>query len=183
MNMVVATQLSEQEILALPDEPGKRELLDGELIAMPPADQDHNDIIKRLFKQLDATSHGSRVFFEAGFKLRTGRWLQPDISVIWPDQPRGRWFERAPMIAIEVISSGNSDEEIDRKVLAFLDDGAAEVWIVRPRTESLTVYRNETVGGKTRGVSVRYSDAYTPAKELLGENVAIDIQKVIHGQQ
>jgi hypothetical protein len=42
------------------------------------------------------------------------------------------------------VSRGNTDEEIDQKVDAYLADGAGEVWIVRPKTTSMTVFREDS---------------------------------------
>jgi Uma2 family endonuclease len=36
---------------------------------------------------------------------------------------------RAPEICVEVLSPGNSDEEISEKIALYLDAGATEVWI------------------------------------------------------
>ena len=44
------------------------------------------------------------------------------------------------MIAIEVESPGNTAEELDRKVVAYLQNGAGEVWVVYPRTNSMLVH-------------------------------------------
>ena len=85
----------------------------------------------------------ARVWHEEGYRLKRG-WLQPDVSVTWPDQLAGEWLEGSPMIAIEIASRGNSDEEIDRKVEAYLAEGAAEVWIVRPKAASMTVFHKDS---------------------------------------
>lgn len=171
MAMSVVTKLTDEEFLALPDEPGKQELLDGELITLPPPAVDHNDIGMRLFELLRTVFPSSRVRHLDGYKLRSGRWLTPDISVIWPDQPRGKWFEGSPMLAIEVASPANTDEEIDRKVQAYLEDGAAEVGIVRPATSSMTVFKHGDPA------SVRYTGVhrYEPA------SLEVNIQELIHG--
>jgi Uma2 family endonuclease len=141
--MSVATRLTDEQFLSLPDEPGKQELLDGELISLPPAKLIHGIIARRFFELLRTALDESRVWSEMGYRLGRG-WLQPDVSVIWPDQPQGEWYEGSPMIAIEIASRGNTDEEIDRKVEAYLANGAAEVWIVRPKTVSMTVFRQDS---------------------------------------
>ncbi len=102
--MEAATKLTDEEFLSLPDEPGKQELLDGELISVPPPEEQHNEIGLRFFDLLRTVFHSSRVRHESGYKLRSGRWLQPDVSVTWPNQKRGRCFEGSPMLAIEIVS-------------------------------------------------------------------------------
>ena len=48
----VATLITFEQFEQLPDKPGKRELLRGELIEFPPADQDHNDTSRAIFLAL-----------------------------------------------------------------------------------------------------------------------------------
>ena len=49
----VKTLLTFEEFEQLPDQPGKQELIRGELIEMPPADLKHNRISHRIYKRLD----------------------------------------------------------------------------------------------------------------------------------
>ena len=144
-----AKLLSDEEFLSLPEEPGKQELLDGELVVKRPAKENHNEIAIRFFDALRSQLQPSRVRHESCYKLRSGRWLQPDVSVIWPDQPLGDWFERAPELAIEILPQANTERETRRKVAMYLEDRAASVWIIRPDEQSLTVYRREELKGLT----------------------------------
>jgi len=71
-------------------------------------------------------------------------WLQPDLSVSWPDQRlENAWFQGAPMLAVEIVSPGNRAEEIERKIAIYLEEGAAEIWVVYPKTRSMTVVQKE----------------------------------------
>src|SRR5437764_11788712 len=107
MTMSVTTLLTEEEFLNLPESPGKQELLDGELIELPPARYSHSELIKRLVKLLHTVLDESRVWTETAYRLRPRRWLIPDASVSWPGQPiEDQWFQRAPMLAIQVASRG-----------------------------------------------------------------------------
>jgi Uma2 family endonuclease len=165
--MGAVTLLTAEEYLNMPETPGKHELLDGELISLPVAKRFHNNI-GRSFEDLLQTALGrSRVRFIEGYRLRRG-WLIPDVSATWPDQIEGEWFEGAPMIAIEIISRGNSADEIDRKTEAYLDEGAAEVWIVYPERRIMKVFRKD-------GSYVRVIDVYDCA--LIG--VQVDRGKIL----
>ena len=70
----------------LPDAPGKRELIDRELVESPCPDFEHSRIVKRIYHRLLNQLDDSRVWLETGYRV-AGGWLQPDVSVIWPDQP------------------------------------------------------------------------------------------------
>jgi Uma2 family endonuclease len=141
--MSAVTQLSLEEFLSLPDAPGKLELLDGELLTLPPAKHSHMEMAKRFQSLLETAVDRSRVWFEIGYQL--GRhWLQPDLSVSWPDQRlENDWFQSAPMLAVEIVSPGNRAEEIERKIAVYLEEGAAEIWVVYPKTRSTTVVQKE----------------------------------------
>jgi len=144
--MGATTLLSLEEFLNLPDAPGKRELLNGELISLPPANLSHNMVAKLLFELLSAVLSTKRVWSETAYQLSSGM-LVPDVSVPWPDQRvENDYYQGSPMIAIEIASRGNSAHEIENKTAAYLQDGAAEVWIIYPQLRSMTVsYKDHAI--------------------------------------
>ena len=132
--MSVSTLLSEDEFLNLPEFAGKQELLDGELIQLPPARYSHSELSNRLVDTLRTVLDKSQVWIEMAYRLRPGRWLIPDVSVSWPDQPiDDEWFQRSPMLAIEIASRGNTGQELEQKTAAYLEGGASEVWVIYPK--------------------------------------------------
>jgi Uma2 family endonuclease len=142
MYMSVSTLLTEAEFLNLPDSPGRQEFRDGELIELPPAKYLHSELAKRIYELLQTSLHESRVWIETGFRLREGRWVTPDVCVIWPDQPRDAgWFARSPMLAVEIASRGNTPDQLQEKVADYLENGAAEVCVIYPKSHTLVVYR------------------------------------------
>src|SRR4051812_33145369 len=101
-----------EEFERMPEQPGKQELLRGELIELPPADLLHARIARAIFRLVDtalataqergqATELGE-AFPEVGYKLLNSGYVQPDVSVTHANQPSGKYFEGAPAIAIEV---------------------------------------------------------------------------------
>jgi Uma2 family endonuclease len=136
--MSVTQLITFAEFEELPDEPGKRELIDGEVISMPPPELSHTELMKVIYDVLRRTLDRSRVWPDhTGYRIGGG-WIEPDVSVSWPDQPRDdKYFLRSPMIAVEILSPG---EEIERKLTLYFAEGAAEVWILDPRRKAMTVY-------------------------------------------
>lgn len=128
-----------------PEQPGKQELLEGELIQLPPAKDEHNLIVQAIFVLL--LRHGvPGLRTEAGYQIKSDTWLQPDVSVTWPDQPKENgYLQGSPMIAVEVVSPGNAAGEIDRKTNAYLQHGAKEVWVVYPRTRMMIVHKATSI--------------------------------------
>jgi len=146
MSMHSRIMLSEEEFLNLPDTPGKHELLDGELIDLPPAKLYHSGIAKKLMHLLATVLDDSRIWIEVAYWLREGRWLIPDVSVSWPDQHTERdWYKGSPMLAIEIASRGNTAEELESKTALYLEQGAAEVWVLYPKTQTIVVSRKHDI--------------------------------------
>ncbi len=120
------------EFEKLPDFEGKRELLHGEVIDMPPAKHLHDTVVKELFLLLLSTNGPTRSWTEAGYRVDDG-WLIPDVSVSWPDQPVvDGYMSGSPMIAIEVASPANTAPQLYEKTRAYLKGGASEVWVAYP---------------------------------------------------
>jgi len=144
----MTTVLSFAEFEQLPTEPGKLELLDGELIRMPAAKLIHLEIVHQLWALLrvamDAAGPSTQLgtlYMEAGYKISTQAWLQPDISIAHANQPRAEYLEQAPALAVEVISEANTAEAMDRKVKTYLAHGCIEVWVVYPKTRCVWVFQ------------------------------------------
>ena len=72
--------------------------------------------------------------------LAPRQWLQPDVSVTWPEQKIDNDYKQGgPMIAVEISSGANTDEEMERKRLRYLEHGTGEVWILYPKTRTMLV--------------------------------------------
>jgi Uma2 family endonuclease len=150
------TLLTDEEFLALPKTPGKQELIDGELISSPPSRHSHDELRNRIAALFRTVLHASRIWIESGYQLGPRKWLQPDVSVTWPDQKiENDYKQGGPMIAVEISSGANTDEQMERKRLEYLDHGTAEVWIIYPATHTMLVCG----GDFTR--HIRASETYT----------------------
>ena len=121
----------------LPNAPGKQELLNGELILLPPASERHSQIVHRIFRLLD---QGGRARMETGYQLNEATCVQPDVSLPWPEQTAGVYLEGGPMLAVEVISPANSADAMQRKLALYFDNGTLEVWLVYPATRTIEVH-------------------------------------------
>lgn len=146
--MGTTTLLSFEEFEQLPDEPGKVELLYGELIQSPPAKLKCVEPARRIHALLmcavERAAVSARlgdVYCHMGYKFSNRTWLQPDVSIPYPDQPSGDYLESAPALAVEVISESNTAAQMDRKVKIYLTSGGVEVWLVYPNTRCVWVFR------------------------------------------
>lgn len=167
--MSTTSLLTFAEFEQLPNEPGKMELIDGEVIHMPPPKNRHTTIVMRILRVLFTSQHGDRTVCEGGYRIGGG-WLMPDVSVTWPDQrSENDYFLRSPMIAIEVLSPSNSGDQMDRKLALYAAEGVGEVWVVNDRRRTITVYRGDRV------VRLTLADKY--ASELAG--VTVDVAQLL----
>ena len=163
------------EFERLPDYPGKRELLGGELIELPPAKYRHSQIAERLFLRLrevlsDARSRSlGHVHHAMGYLFDYGSWLLPDVSVAHAGQRIEDYYLGAPALAVEIVSESNTADEIAGKVEAYLANGASEVWILYPNRGQLWLH---THGGHAE----KY--AATVTSNLL-DGAAVDLAQII----
>jgi Uma2 family endonuclease len=54
-------------------------------------------------------------------------------------EPSSPYFEGAPILAVEILSPSDKQEEVDEKVELYLAWGVHVVWIVNPRLQTVTV--------------------------------------------
>jgi Uma2 family endonuclease len=156
----VKTLLTFEEFEQLPDQPGKQELVRGELIELPPADYKHHFIAHLIYGFLKAaldqaqargeTGELGRVFHEMGYLLPGACWLQPDVSVTHAGQPIEKYLIGAPAIAIEVISPSNTPKRIAVKTELYFECGALEVWCFSPKKRRASI----RVPGSERAIAV-----------------------------
>jgi Uma2 family endonuclease len=169
MSTVTIRSLTFEEFERLPEqaEPGKRELLNGEVIESPPADLEHANFSKFIYHLLlDAlpAAHTRReaaelgeVYHETGYKLPGERYLQPDVSVTHTAQAHGKYLNGAPALAVEVISESNTAREMAKKLTLYFFHGGREVWRVYRDPVHIVVHLSD---GTSR--TVRHSSVTTP---------------------
>jgi len=154
MNLVatVTQLLTADDLLRMPNDGQRRELIQGELQTMPPAGFEHCNTGSRLLAHLLLYAEGKRlgkvVGADAGFVIahNPDTVRAPDIGFVRQDRiPAGpltpQYYRGAPDLAVEVVSPGDTVFEVDEKVQQWLDAGTALVWVVNPRRHTVTVYR------------------------------------------
>ena len=129
------------EFEQMPEAPGKQELIDGELIEMPPAKLRHMEVSTRVLMHLRSGTPGVLAFHELGYRIGGG-WLQPDVSVRRRDQEvHNDYLIGSPELVVEVLSPSNRKSRIERKITLYFAEGAEEVWVIDPSKRTMSVYR------------------------------------------
>lgn len=149
----VARLMTADELLDMPDDGWRYELIRGELIRMSPAGNRHGKFAMRVGTQLgvyvDDNDLGEVYAAETGYFLAfdPDTIRAPDVSFISRErleeigETDGYW-PAAPDLAVEVISPNDRYAEVEAKVLDWLGAGTRMVIVVNPRTQSVRVHRS-----------------------------------------
>lgn len=143
--------LTAEDLLELPDDNLRHELVAGRLVSEPPAFYGHGRIAARFFRFLSAfvreRSLGDVVSTETGFILaRSPDTLRaPDVAFVSNErlQAAGEirgFFPGPPDLTVEVLSTDDRPGEVRAKVADYLAAGARLVWVVDPAQHTVTVY-------------------------------------------
>ncbi len=125
------------------------EYIKGELIPVPPTSMEHGDISADLFWFLSLhvrENQLGRVYMpDTGFRVGE-RVLMPDIAFLsnehLPDD-RSKASPVPPDLAVEVVSRTDIEYQIEEKAFAYLEAGTQLVWVLKPVSKTVTVYRSE----------------------------------------
>ena len=147
--MTVSLEWTDEALIALPHV-GKVELINGELHKMAPSGTEHSDIASVLIIALGAAVNSDRLgrIYEsnAGYRMKSGNVLSPDVSFISAQRLKGRradykrFFKGAPDLAVEILSPNDSLRETQAKLPEYFDNGTTLAWIIDPETTTVQIY-------------------------------------------
>ena len=150
--MVAQTQLmTAAELMALPDDGLRYELVRGELRKMPPAGFEHGelslDIGASLSLYVKAHNLGTACAAETGFLIGSDpdHVRAPDVAFVRRERAEAAgfvdgYFPGPPDLAVEVISPSDRYTEVAEKVADWLAAGVQLVILVDPRRRSVTIH-------------------------------------------
>jgi Uma2 family endonuclease len=152
--MATKTRLTAQDLWRLGEGDVRRELVNGEVIEMPPVGGTHGGVTIRVGRRLDehVERHGGGVVVigDVGFVLQLPgdpeRVRAPDIAFVSRQRlpegglPEG-FFVGAPDLTVEVLSPTDNPVEVQQKIRDYLEAGTRLVWLFAPRARTVTVYR------------------------------------------
>jgi Uma2 family endonuclease len=147
--------MTAEELLQLPDDDLRHELINGELVTMPLPKVPHGRAAIRLGVPLTQfvwdRDLGEVYIGDVGFQLswNPDTVLGPDVSFISKERLKeagevsGYW-QGPPDLAVEVLSPGDRPGKVNKKISQWLRLGTKQVWVVAPKHGTLTIYRSET---------------------------------------
>ena len=144
--------LTAADLLALPDDGRRRQLIRGELIEMPPASDNHGFAGNQLAWRIEALAHqqclGRGRLAETGFRLDAHTVLAPDYAFIsyermaGPPRPQG-YAEATPDLVVEVFSPHDRHPALDDKIRLWLNAGVRLVLAVYPQTQEIHAHHDD----------------------------------------
>ncbi|MDQ3828898.1 MAG: Uma2 family endonuclease [Candidatus Tectomicrobia bacterium] len=147
--------MTADDLLRMPDDGFRYELIKGELKKMAPAGHWHGrvtiNITTPLAQHVRARNLGTVYAAETGFKLASDPDVvrAPDVAFIRRERVEevgdveGYW-PGAPDLAVEVVSPSDTYTDVQEKVFDWLEAGARMVIVVMPRRRAVAVYRSLT---------------------------------------
>ena len=142
--------MTAEELIRLPDDSHRHELIKGELLTMSPPGDEHGAVTMNLTLPLayyvKENNLGVIRAAETGFKLESNpdTVLAPDIAFIARDRvgPKVLGYRRgAPDLVVEVMSQWDTKPKATRKAELWVELGARSVWLVNPRKRTVEVFR------------------------------------------
>ena len=134
------------DLLELPDDGTRYEIIDGALIVAASPSFEHQTVADELTSILRAHVRGKRigVALSAPYDvvLPSGDTLQPDVMVFL--RPPGHWHEARqrgaePDLVVEVLSPSTHAHDLGRKLELYAALGVRECWPVDWRTRTIRV--------------------------------------------
>ena len=151
---------TEQDVIELHDRENRLyELVDGTLLEKTVGNYESYLAVELGFllrRFLETRNLGIVLGADGMLRLAPGLVRIPDVSFISWDRLPGRVIPEAavwgiaPDLAAEIISPGNTREEMDRKLQDYFDAGVRQVWYAHPYGKEICVYSSvdsfKTVG-------------------------------------
>jgi Uma2 family endonuclease len=163
------------------------ELIDGELVPMSPSFRRHGnttlaiagEFAKFIEKHASLGVEGTGA--ETGFVVRRtlGKTtvVAPDAALFFtaahPPATEDAFVEGAPELAVEVMSSGDTIAETQRKARVYLNAGSEVVWIIDPRRRCAWVLTSDDRKG------VKLDESATLAGAPAFEGLSVRLKRVL----
>ena len=152
-NPAIATKTwTDEAFMALPDDGHHYEIINGELIDMGNSGALHGYVCSLALAALAGyilpKKLGVILDSSTAFKMKNGNKRSPDIAFFAKERLQGMavlpsgYLEGAPDLAVEVLSPGNTVEEIEDKLTEYFENGSRLVWVIHPTQHYVLVYRS-----------------------------------------
>jgi Uma2 family endonuclease len=134
-----------EDLLALPDDGRRSEIIEGDLSELPAPSWAHATVVANVFLLLAplVQALGGLVRFAPLDVFFPGADpVQPDLFILLPDgeaRPSKRGLEGRPDLVVEVISPSNRGHDLLTKRALYAQAGVREYWLIDPDARRIDI--------------------------------------------
>jgi len=178
------------DLVALPEDQLRHELIDGEHVVTPSPGTVHQSIllnlVRLLLPYLDRVGLGRMLVAPFDVKLSMFTVFVPDL-VYFTAERFGRVVNEkhataAPDLVVEILSPGTRRRDKGRKRAVYDREGVREYWIVDPEARSSTILRRPRVDAGLTDVSTLTVAAGDILESPLFPGLRIPLRDVFRGR-
>jgi Uma2 family endonuclease len=166
--MIVSTKYTHADLLAMPDDGKRREIVEGELFVTPSPLNIHQKVLFNLTlalgKFLEAHPLGELRFAPMDVILSEQDVLEPDLLFVLKEHQSivRDWVRGAPDLVVEILSPATEARDRGPKMKAYARFGVGEYWIGDPAARAVEVYRLAPEGFELAQVCAKDDTVETP---------------------
>ena len=150
------------DLVALPDDHLRHELIDGEHFVSPSPTTTHQEVsvnlLRALLRHLDESGAGNLLHAPFDVKLSPSTVLVPDVVYFTAERfarvVNDKHATAAPDLVVEILSPGTRRRDLGRKRAVYDREGVGEYWIVDPDAHTITVLRRPRPGAGLTEITV-----------------------------
>ncbi len=145
--VIIGTKFTHADLLSLPEDNKRREIIEGELFVTPSPIANHQTILLNLAKTfLDyLNDHPIGKVYVSPLDVILSEFdvLQPDLMFVLKERTGivKDWVRGAPDLVIEILSPTTAARDRGIKLKAYARFGVKEYWIVDPDERAVEVCR------------------------------------------
>jgi Uma2 family endonuclease len=166
--MITSLKYTHDDLLLMPEDGKRREIIDGELYVTPSPVNYHQKILFNLSlafgKFLEIHPLGELRFAPLDVILSDHDVLEPDLLLVLNEHRDvlQDWVRGAPDLVIEVLSPTTEGRDRGLKLKTYARYGVGEYWIVDPVAQTVEVYRLTAEGFHLAATCVQGKTVETP---------------------
>ena len=128
------SSLTYEDLVDLPDDGRRYELIDGSLVVTPAPGTTHQLVVAALCRLLWEGRRAGTVVLPApvDFVPHPATSLQPDVVVVEEAEVGEARLTRMPLLVVEVVSPSSRRHDLGSKRLAYAAAGVPSYWVVDP---------------------------------------------------
>ena len=145
--MTISTKYTHADLLAMPEDGKRREIIDGQLYITPSPVTPHQRILRNLTfalgKFLELHPLGELLFAPMDVILGEYDGVEPDLLFVLNEHRHylQDWVRGAPDLVVEILSPTTVARDRGLKMKAYARYRVGEYWIVDPVAQVIEVYR------------------------------------------